>query len=66
MTGCNEEAPADEAGLQPCGVIVQIQDEPIDTLGDLFSVLNDYRASVTVGVEFIRRDDRKSTEIILG
>ena len=58
--------PADEAGIQPCDVIVQIQDKDIDTFGDLLSVLNDYRAGVTIDVELIRQDDRRSAEITLG
>ncbi|MFQ5471648.1 MAG: S1C family serine protease [Dehalococcoidia bacterium] len=58
--------PADEAGLLPCDVIVQIEDTTIDTFGDLFDVLNDYRAGVTVDVEIVRRGERETTEITLG
>ena len=56
---------ADEAGLQVCDVIVQIQDKDIDTSGDLFGVLNSYRAGVTVDVELIREGDRESRKITL-
>ena len=58
--------PADEAGIQRCNVIVQIQDKDIDTFADLLGILNDYRAGVTADVELIRQDDKRSTEITLG
>lgn len=58
--------PADQAGIQTCDVIVRIQGKYIDTFVDHLGVLNDYRAGVTVDVELIRQNDRRSTETTLG
>ncbi len=65
IASVQQGGPADEAGLQPCDVIVQIQDKEIETSGDLFGVLNDYRTGVTVDVGLIRESDRESREVTL-
>ena len=65
IVGVLQGGPADEAGLEACDVIVQIQDKDIETSGDLFGVLNNYRAGVTVDVELIRQSDHESIEITL-
>ena len=65
IASVQQGGPADEAGLQPCDVIVQIQDKDIETSGDLFGVLNDYRTGITVDVGLIRESDRESIEVTL-
>lgn len=66
IVSVQQGGPADEAGIEPCDVIVQIQDKDIETSGDLFGILSDYRAGVMVELELIRGNDRKSKEITLG
>ena len=66
VAGVQQGGPADVAGVEPCDVIVQIQDKDIETSGDLFGILSDYRAGITVNLELIRGNDRESKEITLG
>ena len=65
IASVQQGGPAAEAGLQTCDVIVQIQDKGIETSGDLFGVLNDYRAGITVDVELVRESARQSIEVTL-
>lgn len=60
------EEPADEAGLEPGDVIVEIAGREISNSGDLFRALAEHRAGETVTVKFYRGDDLKTTEVTLG
>ncbi len=56
---------ADEAGLQPGDIIVELGGEEISNSGDLFKVLAENRAGDTVSVEFYRDGSLQSTEVTL-
>ncbi len=62
----SDGGPADEAGLQPGDIIVELGGEEISNSGDLFKVLAENRAGDTVTVEFYRDGSLESAEITLG
>ena len=62
----SDGGPADEAGLQPGDIIVELGGEEIGNSGDLFKVLTENLAGDTVTVEFYRDGSLESTEITLG
>ncbi len=61
----SDGGPADEAGLQPGDIIVELGGEEISNSGDLFKVLAENRAGDTVTVEFYRDGSLESTEVTL-
>ncbi|MEE8384698.1 MAG: PDZ domain-containing protein, partial [Dehalococcoidia bacterium] len=62
----SDGGPADEAGLQPGDIIVELGGEEISNSGDLFKVLAENRAGDTVTVGFYRDGSLESAEITLG
>ncbi|MCH8921510.1 MAG: trypsin-like peptidase domain-containing protein [Chloroflexi bacterium] len=62
----SDGGPADEAGLQPGDIIVELGGEEISNSGDLFNVLAENRAGDTVTVEFYRDGSLESAEVTLG
>jgi len=60
-----EGSPADEAGLQPGDVIVQMADENISTVVDLFEVLREYEPGDSVNVTFVRGNEERQVEVTL-
>lgn len=62
----SDGGPADEAGLQPGDIIVELGGEEISNSGDLFKVLTENLAGDTVTVEFYRDGSLESIEITLG
>ncbi len=61
-----EGSPADEAGLQDGDIILRMAEQDVDNSGELLQVLAQYQAGQTVEVEFLRGDQRQSTEVTLG
>lgn len=57
--------PADEAGLQPGDIIVELAGKELSNSGDLLQALTTYRAGDTVTVEFFRDGELESAEITL-
>ena len=59
-------SPADEAGLQDDDIILRMAGQDVDNSGELLQILAQYNAGQTVEVEFLRGDQRQSTEVTLG
>jgi len=60
-----EGSPADEAGLQDGDIILRMAGQDVDNSGELLQVLAQYQAGQAVEVEFLRGDQRQSTEVTL-
>ena len=58
--------PADRAGLRTGDVITKIGDMDIKNTGDVTNALTQYRPGDKVKVEYVRGNDRRSTEVTLG
>ncbi len=58
--------PADEAGLRPGDIIVEMAGQEIRNSGDLFKALGEHRAGETVTVGFYRDGSLRTAEITLG
>lgn len=58
-------SPADQAGLQPNDVIVQVEDTVVDNFSDLDGVLIEYRQGTPVMVVFYRGDDERTITVTL-
>jgi S1-C subfamily serine protease len=62
----DEGSPAEEAGLEPGDVIVQVDDEPIRVLEDLTAILRDRSPGDVVELMVLRDDDEEVVEATLG
>jgi S1-C subfamily serine protease len=60
-----EDTPAARAGLEPGDVIVAMDDEPVETVEDLFAQLRRKRPGQDVAVEFFRGGDRREVSVQL-
>ena len=60
-----EGSPADEAGLQPGDVIVQMADKSISTVVDLFEALRATEPGNKVNVKFVRGNEEQQIEVTL-
>lgn len=56
---------ADQAGLQPGGVITGIQDQTISTTEELNAVKNQYKAGDTITLTYVRAGETKKVDVTL-
>lgn len=66
ISSVDNGSPADQAGLEPGDIIVELEDNELTNSGELFKALTKYRAGDTVTVKFYRGGDLETTEVTLG
>lgn len=66
VTDVVPDSPAELAGIQVCDVIVGLAGEEVNTTGDLFRLLTEYRAGETVEITLLRGSQTVSETITLG
>jgi S1-C subfamily serine protease len=59
-------SPADDAGLEPNDVIIQIGEVAIEDSGDLSTALLEYRAGDEVEITVIREGEEETVTLTLG
>jgi S1-C subfamily serine protease len=59
-------SPAEQAGLEQGDIIVRVDDQEIQTSGDLFDALTEHRAGDVVEVEYYHNGESTTTEVTLG
>lgn len=61
----NKDSPAEEAGMKPGDVIVKIEGEAIEEVGDIHDILEDYEEGDEVKVEIVRHGKRQEVTVEL-
>ena len=57
---------ADDSGLQDADILIRMNDDPVANTGDVFKFLIDNPPGTTIMVEFLRGDERMTTQVTLG
>lgn len=66
VAAVEQGGPADSAGLRQGDVIVAIDDEPVEGVGDIAIVLRDHDPGNAVTVSYVREGAEQSVELTLG